>query len=55
MKFNKNEPYGTVYGHTEIAYEQNGQQFKPDYSLYDPKKQETLTLKTSERLSSARE
>lgn len=48
MQFNKNEPHGTVYGHTEIAWEQNGKQFRPDGSVYEEKKQnderETLTL-----------
>lgn len=49
MKFDKTEPYGVVYGHTEIAYEQDGKQFRPDGSLYqkpEPKdERETLTLK----------
>jgi hypothetical protein len=30
MKLREDRPYGTVYGHSKIAYEQDGRQFGPD-------------------------
>lgn len=35
-KLNRKASYGTVYGHPQIGYEQNGQQFKHDDTLYSP-------------------
>jgi len=35
-KLNRKASYGTVYGHPQIGYEQNGQQFKHDDTLYAP-------------------
>ena len=50
MKLDRKESYGTVYGHTEIAYEQAGHQFRPDGSLYEPgeKKPPPLSLKPAQ-------
>ena len=30
MKLREDRPYGIVYGHTKISYEQDGHQFGPD-------------------------
>ena len=33
MKLQEHKPYGTVYNHPQIAYEQDGHQFAHDKSL----------------------
>jgi len=33
--FDRHRPHGTVYGSSEIAWEQDGQQFRPDGSMID--------------------
>lgn len=35
MKLREDRPYGTVYGHTKIAYEQDGRYFGPDKTLLE--------------------
>ena len=35
QKFNPNRPHGTVYGHSEISHEQDGQLFRADGSMID--------------------
>lgn len=35
MKLREDRPYGIVYGHTKIAYEQDGHQFGPDKQMLE--------------------
>ena len=35
MRLNKSKPYGIVYGHSVIAFEQDGQQFGPQGESID--------------------
>ena len=35
MKLNETRPYGTVYGHSQVAYEQDGKQFGHDKALIE--------------------
>lgn len=35
MKLNESRPFGTVYGHSQVAYEQDGKQFAHDKSLIE--------------------
>lgn len=47
LKLDKHRGYGIVYGHTTVAYEQDGLQFRPDGTLYDDEeKQEQLAPQT---------
>ena len=35
MKLREDRPFGTVYGHSQVAYEQDGRQFAHDKSLIE--------------------
>lgn len=35
MKLREDRPFGTVYGHSQVAYEQDGRQFGHDKSLIE--------------------
>lgn len=43
-KFDKHRPHGVVYGHTAIAFEQDGKQFRPDGTLYEEAKNQADLL-----------
>ena len=56
MNLRRDRPYGIVYSHPDIAFEQDGNHFRPDGTLYDL---EAATIKddqdTVEHLDTAKE
>lgn len=55
QKLNKKEPYGVVYGHTDIAFEQDGRHFRPDGTEHEAQGQKAAEVLEQEKWSKRRE